>query len=170
MESELTPKEKEVKLGKKKAKKEQRAKILDALKLAIQNKDKDNKPKYYYLRSSDSSKYPIVTICEIGYQGKKYRGIAICSANDAPKKSTGRSIALERALATAIIGQNIFPINRLEAIEGLQFVDVNCEWYFNNQDFYKGQIAPFADENGKDIISEAFSYLKTTDHQVGGVF
>jgi hypothetical protein len=50
--------------------------------------------RYYYGRIDNK---PIITVCLLKEGEHTSRGIAICSPLDAPRKSTGRAIALGRA-------------------------------------------------------------------------
>ena len=96
-----------------------RKQIVQQIQEAIDKKDKQHKPHYFYLRDPETNT-PIVTVCEIYYNNNLYRGIAICSYKDNPNKKKGRHIAFNRAVTAILTNQNMFPIHRWEAFEGLE--------------------------------------------------
>lgn len=87
-----------------KARKQKRQEILQNL---------ECRPKFYHLRDID--KRPIVTVCSLFYNDQKFMGISVCSRKDEPRKSTGRKIALDRAMAAAMSYIPILPVQRHEA-------------------------------------------------------
>ena len=81
---------------------------------------------YYYLSGygpADSEgkhqRFPVITVCLVqDDNGIVSRGIAICSAYDQFKKSTGRKIALARALVATRQQKNYHPVRNVYASRG----------------------------------------------------
>ena len=136
----------------KKERREKRKQILEVIQKAIDEKDKEGRPRYYYIRDGDTHK-PTVTVCEIGYASKLYRGISICSYVDNPRKSTGRRIAFDRAVASIMAGTDLFPVTRGEALTELHAAGISIEDW-DNPDFFKGQTSPFKNDS---LLINAFN-------------
>ena len=82
--------------------------------------------KYRYCR--DNQNRPLITVCETYVDGKRLRGIAICSPLDNPCKSDGRKIAFKRARAAGFRNENGQPIFRGEALQVLQACGAEYEF------------------------------------------
>lgn len=95
-----------------KERKEKRKQILQHLKTATANRDRENRPRYYFIKDQEGK--PVVTVCDIVYNDILCRGISICSFRDAPRKKTGKRIALDRAIAAIINQNNVLPTQRRE--------------------------------------------------------
>jgi len=94
--------------------------------------------KFYYLR--DFHRRPVVTVCIMTKDGNAAMGVAVCSPNDNPRKTTGKAIAEGRAKKALANRRDCDPIVRDNAWNILTNTDGfwNTRWKFN----YKSQYHP----------------------------
>jgi len=117
------------------------------------NKGEDGARKfYYYFR--DEVMRPLITVCLLEDDSKFYRGIAICSPRDFPKKSEGRNIALGRARQAQKKGktdinsivtrdETMFVLSQVDNLENFPFEEVTDEYTVTYKSAFDVKLTPF---------------------------